>query len=560
MGYLDCRTFNERPPSIDSPNTADESNPHHGSPATKNNYNLQSTLQSFSTGPQSLAISREVLWPKGTTLNVVFLSTWKIREPGKKVKTGTGKITQELTDAVEKYSKLWEPHCTIRFTFDPKGKSDIRVGFGAESGHWSTLGKSALDFPADERTMNLEFNDKTPDSQIKGTTLHEFGHVLGCIHEHQSPSSPIKWNAAAVRAKLSGYPNYWDDATIKHNVLNMNTDPLLFISSRFDPDSIMLYQFDASWMTNPECTKDSKGTHENFDLSELDKRTIKEMYPLGGPQTGRFSTPTILTTSKRLHQNPRNILVSKPDEHSPPPKIAVGLSSLNVGAGSNVRIRTSADNIGIEDFFLHVDTWGDTKFDYAACNWLETPYGSCFQIGSFNTMERRPWNALNPPAETEADVKFKDSFNVIPKIVVWLNWIDTNKAHDTSVKAYATDITVSGFKIHVDTWGDCIMSSGGASWIAYPPTSTIISSDVIKTTKDPKITGYEKTGSIAFEKDQFKRQPNALIAVTSIDFAQGKDVHFDALVEEVKRTGMEWRINSSPQSSCRGIDATYIVY
>lgn len=583
MGNYDCCNFNEHP-AINSPITADDSNPHHGSPGTNEISNRHSNLQSFSTGPQSLAIDRGLRWPKRTTLNVVFISTWTIRQERnpnsigggeitqkftdtlkkyskwwerKPNSTGGGEITQKLTDAVKKYSKWWEHHCTIKFTFDQQGEKHIRIGFGAEGGCWSQVGKNALEIPVDERTMNLAFNDNTSEIELQRTTLHQFGHVLGCIHEHQSPASPILWNEEAVHHDVSQGDNPWTDAMIQHNVLNINTNiPNNYIIRRFDPGSIMLSKFDAHWMLNPECVGHSAGTLENHKLSPSDIRTIKEMYPPDASNTGRFSTSSIPFPSPRLHQNPCSVPVALHVRSDLPPLVAVGLSSLHIVAGSNVRIRTSADNIARESYVLHIDTWANTNFDYAACNWFEAADGSRFQIGSFNTLQCRPWDAKDSPAETSANVEFKTEFDVIPTIVVWLNWIDTNKDHDTSVKAYATDITANGFKIHVDTWGDCVMSSAGASWIAYPTWAGSISGKIttIRDTENPR---YERNGQIMFQAECM-RKPTVLIAVSSIDFAHGNDVHFDVLVEDVEATGMTWRINSSLQSSCRGIDATYL--
>ena len=48
--------------------------------------------------------------------------------------------------------------------------------------------------------------------------LHEFGHALGLIHEHQNPIQAIDWNKPAVIADLSGPPNNWDRDTIEHNM------------------------------------------------------------------------------------------------------------------------------------------------------------------------------------------------------------------------------------------------------------------------------------------------------------------------------------------------------
>ncbi len=53
--------------------------------------------------------------------------------------------------------------------------------------------------------------------------LHEFGHTLGLIHEHQNPNRPINWNRAAVIADLSGPPNNWDEETIENNIFKRTT-------------------------------------------------------------------------------------------------------------------------------------------------------------------------------------------------------------------------------------------------------------------------------------------------------------------------------------------------
>jgi hypothetical protein len=48
--------------------------------------------------------------------------------------------------------------------------------------------------------------------------LHEFGHALGLIHEHQNPVGGIQWNKPAVYADLGGPPNFWGKATVDNNM------------------------------------------------------------------------------------------------------------------------------------------------------------------------------------------------------------------------------------------------------------------------------------------------------------------------------------------------------
>ena len=59
-------------------------------------------------------------------------------------------------------------------------------------GSWSYIGADAATIPKESFTMNLGFVDRS-------TVLHEFGHSLGLIHEHQSPfKGGYEWNRDEV--------------------------------------------------------------------------------------------------------------------------------------------------------------------------------------------------------------------------------------------------------------------------------------------------------------------------------------------------------------------------
>ena len=119
--------------------------------------------------------------------------------------------------------------------------------------------------------MNLGFMDG-------GTTAHEFGHAIGLAHEHQNPAGGIQWNEEVVIRELAKSPNFWDEATTRHNVLRKYTADQIN-GTQFDPDSIMLYFFPAEWTLN------GIGTKANEVLSALDKAFIAgaKMYPKTGP-------------------------------------------------------------------------------------------------------------------------------------------------------------------------------------------------------------------------------------------------------------------------------------
>src|SRR5947207_15145721 len=87
------------------------------------------------------------------------------------------------------------------------------------------------------------------DAEYSSVMLHEFGHALGMIHEHQSPANGIKWNKEAVIKALSGPPNYWDLPTIQFNVFDRYSATQTQFT-QFDPKSIMLYSFPKEWTLN----------------------------------------------------------------------------------------------------------------------------------------------------------------------------------------------------------------------------------------------------------------------------------------------------------------------
>ena len=63
-------------------------------------------------------------------------------------------------------------------------------------GSWSYIGTDAATIPKESFTMNLGFVDRP-------TILHEFGHSIGLIHEHQSPfSGGFEWNKEEVHTYI----------------------------------------------------------------------------------------------------------------------------------------------------------------------------------------------------------------------------------------------------------------------------------------------------------------------------------------------------------------------
>jgi hypothetical protein len=178
------------------------------------------------------------------------------------------------TDAIikiitERYNNL----LGIQFVFLPIGqKGIVRIGFNPTAGSYSLVGTDLL---GSSTPTNMNFGWLNVP-----TILHEFGHALGLIHEHQnSIGHSIEWNKKAVYAWAS-VTQGWDRAKTDINIINKYSLNMIN-GSEYDKESIMLYYFPA------KLTENHKGTDQNSRLSSTDVKTLAQYYPGGllAPET-----------------------------------------------------------------------------------------------------------------------------------------------------------------------------------------------------------------------------------------------------------------------------------
>lgn len=196
---------------------------------------------------------------------------------------------QRQRDMVRDIAPVWTEHANLQFEFTDDPRAIIRVSFDEDDGAWSYVGTDNLNIPLNAATLNLGWQDE-------GVILHEFGHMIGLSHEHQSPHGGIVWNEQEVIRDLSGPPNFWDEATIRHNVLRKYSVDQVN-GTDFDSGSIMLYAFPDSWTANMGATQ------ENDKLSDLDRQFVQsaKMYPGRlAPQDSAVELPVCAATLAEL--------------------------------------------------------------------------------------------------------------------------------------------------------------------------------------------------------------------------------------------------------------------
>lgn len=201
------------------------------------------------------AVLEDFAWKKGQEITVKFVDG-----------------SEELRARVRAVAEEWTAVADLVFTFVDSGSAEIRIAFVDGDGSWSYIGTVCQQIDQADHTMNFGWlTADSPDDELRRVVLHEFGHALGLIHEHQNPQHPISWNKARVIADLSGPPNNWDPETIENNMF-AKYEPADVIATDTDPKSIMMYPIPRSWTT------DGFFVGLNGELSPKDRELIRQVY------------------------------------------------------------------------------------------------------------------------------------------------------------------------------------------------------------------------------------------------------------------------------------------
>ncbi len=206
--------------------------------------------------PRFMALLTGKKWRPGRTLRAHFLDG----QPAVQAK-------------VEHHAHQWEQFANIKLRFVNDPGAEIRVAFQPGAGSWSYIGTDALSIPQGQPTMNYGWlTPQTPDVEYSRVVLHELGHALGCIHEHQSPAGGIRWNKERVYHDLMGPPNNWTREQVDNNMFRRYARNITQFTA-LDPTSIMMYSFPKEWTT------DGFQAPMNRALSAIDKSYMAKMYP-----------------------------------------------------------------------------------------------------------------------------------------------------------------------------------------------------------------------------------------------------------------------------------------
>ncbi|KAF9459398.1 hypothetical protein BDZ94DRAFT_1019866 [Collybia nuda] len=211
------------------------------------------SMQGLGGVSHAVMASSSTLWENGTVLSYSFFG-------------GTPFQRKKVMDVMGEWT--WYANITFKQMAENDANATIRITFDPKKGSWSYVGNLAKTCVGPAPTMNFGWidDDDSISKKERGVILHEFGHVLGLMHEHESPA-----RSGIIRLKEREIIQYysekqgWDEATVRSQILDVYTKDSVSNYSQFDPTSIMMYFMPGSM------NEGGVDIHETTELSSFDK-------------------------------------------------------------------------------------------------------------------------------------------------------------------------------------------------------------------------------------------------------------------------------------------------
>ncbi|HZW29920.1 MAG TPA: M12 family metallopeptidase [Isosphaeraceae bacterium] len=263
---------------------------YHGKPAVSKENDL---------GPgqgQKVLIDLDRAWAIGQPLIIKFLNGQN--DPW----------IQQVHQRVRELAPTWCDYANLSMQFVNDGPCHLTVNFQPfvdQFGQHSyglfncLLGRDCYTFKSQVQSMNLLFTPAMQqwpadfrDAEFHRLILHEFGHALGMIHEHQRPDRPIVWMQSLYSVARDKWG--WDEKTVNQQIVSKQQAGN-YAGTVFDEKSIMMYEYpigvayyqlEGAPPNTPDLSRPF-ASQSNTKLTALDKVAAAVTYPRpGAPRIG----------------------------------------------------------------------------------------------------------------------------------------------------------------------------------------------------------------------------------------------------------------------------------
>lgn len=218
---------------------------------------ISSLLSANIPEPDALAFLTGKLWSStGIDLGVAFMDN----------------PSSDLRSRTLEYANLWSRSANIRFRESSLSMADIRVAFRSGQGHYSYLGTDCRLVPRDQPTMNLELTMRSSLSEWDRVDPHEFGHAIGCPHEHLRAAIIRRLNVQKTIA-WARRTYGWNEQMVRSNILTPVEERSVLGTLQADEESVMAYSLPG------EITTDGQPIVGGHGINETDHAWAARVYP-----------------------------------------------------------------------------------------------------------------------------------------------------------------------------------------------------------------------------------------------------------------------------------------
>lgn len=493
----------------------------------------------------------------------LVLNSTKLWKPGRSLKIRFLGGTPELQTKVREVAEQWTKFANIKFKWVEAEPSQIRISFEKGKGNWSNVGTDCLSIKNSEATMNFgNIVESSPTSKIRRAVLHEFGHALGCEHEHMSPLRSFKWNEEQIYADCAKEPNNWSRTKTARNVINqLNAADVQ--TRKFDADSIMLYQYPASWIIGAK-----EAPKLNTRLSKEDKSYIQYCYPAYSSDIGTFNT-----LQNRSWDDPdtSNDFLEHSFDHpyDKVPNLALGLTWLDLDCHDDISIAADASDVRENGFRVLINSSNNAHLYTGGCSWLESiDSAEDLQIGEFTMPILRPTSAKSGSVKIQQNIIFPTEFSSKkpPKVVAWFKSLNMSKDHAWEIRTYTSHASARSFMLHVEVGAQTLLRSAEITWLAYSAdkgrtiSGTFGKIDLDKSNDQPVKPSGSQGGSIEFPPSLFTTPPQVFTAISGLAFANTDNLRLKLSQSSFSEKGFSWHLETWLGSAMYGATGAFVAF
>ena len=219
--------------------------------------------------------------------------------------------------------------------------------------------------------------------------------------------------------------------------------------------------------------------------------------------------------------------------HDTAPKVAIGLSALDISTEHNVRAyvteRHECDHVE-----LSLGGWEGTRLHTATAE-VMTFHGrdSQIQVGVHDTY------GVDHSAKA-VRVEFTTAFSQPPRVVAFLSKIDLSHRHEQKARVVVSHVDRAGFTLHIGDRSRAELHGYSIRYVAFPAHKLGICGEH-GVAVAPKHR-LQTSGFIHFPPGKFDRAPWVMLALSGVNFGRSRKVAVAVETTEVTREGFGWKL------------------